>query len=79
MRTALILVVALLAGCTPAQRIIVLAPPAGYLEPCELPALPDGNPDLSQAFVQAYKCAELGNADKERIIQWQRQVEAQSR
>lgn len=41
--------------------------PEGYLQPCELPAVPVANGLLSKAFVQAMKCAELGNDDKARI------------
>lgn len=41
--------------------------PAGYLLPCELPPAPLNNGELSEAYVVAYKCAELGNRDKQRI------------
>ncbi len=41
--------------------------PEGYLQPCELPAAPLANGLLSKGFVQAMKCAELGNNDKQRI------------
>lgn len=70
MRAAALILLVLLAGCTPAKRVVVLAPPAGYLEPCELPPLPATNPELSAAFAQAYRCAELGNADKQKIQEW---------
>ena len=70
MQTRLILLAVLLTGCTPATKVVVLTPPGGYLEPCELPALPETNPDLSVALTQAYQCAELGNEDKRRIREW---------
>lgn len=70
MRTAALMLAVLLAGCTPAQHVTVLAPPAAYLEPCSLPALPGTNPELSAALAQAYRCAEMGNADKQRITEW---------
>ena len=70
MRVAVILIAVLLTGCAPMQRVIVLSPPSGYLEPCELPALPETNPELSQALVAAWRCAEAGNADKRRIQEW---------
>ncbi len=41
--------------------------PAGYLQPCELPPAPLNNGELSAAYVVAFKCAELGNRDKQRI------------
>lgn len=41
--------------------------PAGYLQPCELPQAPLNNGELSEAYVVAYKCAEQGNRDKQRI------------
>ena len=41
--------------------------PEGYLQPCVLPAAPLANGSLSKGFVQAMKCAELGNDDKARI------------
>ena len=41
--------------------------PEGYLQPCALPQTPLSTGELSEAFVAAYKCAELGNKDKQRI------------
>ncbi len=41
--------------------------PEGYLLECELPAVPQNNAELSDAFASAYKCGEQGNKDKERI------------
>jgi len=41
--------------------------PAALLLPCELPPAPLNNGELSGAYVVAYKCAELGNRDKQRI------------
>lgn len=41
--------------------------PPGYLQDCELPSAPLANANLSDAFVQAYQCAEQGNRDKARI------------
>ena len=41
--------------------------PEGYLQPCELPDAPTNNGELSEAFVVAYQCAEIGNRDKQRI------------
>ena len=70
MRLATLMLATALAGCTPTHRVTVLAPPAAYLEPCALPALPETNPELSAALAQAYHCAELGNADKKRIAEW---------
>lgn len=67
----LALLVFLLSGCSflekrpgPTEYIPV---PEGYLQPCELPAVPDITAGLSDAFVVAYKCAEQGNKDKMRI------------
>lgn len=41
--------------------------PAGLLIECALPGLPDTNGELSEAFIQAYDCAERGNEDKRSI------------
>ena len=41
--------------------------PEAYLQECALPAAPLSNGDLSDAFAQAYQCAEQGNTDKRRI------------
>lgn len=59
----------LLSGCaSTGQPTIIRQPvPAAYLQPCELPALPETTADLSDAFVQAYRCAEIGNEDKAAI------------
>lgn len=41
--------------------------PAAYLQECELPSAPLNNGELSEAFAAAFKCAEQGNRDKQRI------------
>lgn len=41
--------------------------PEGYLQECELPGAPLANGNLSEAFIIAFKCAEIGNRDKQRI------------
>ena len=41
--------------------------PGGLLQPCVLPEMPITTGELSEAFVAAYKCGELGNKDKQRI------------
>ena len=80
MRLVILIVAALVAGCaSPAPRVTYVSVPAGYIEKCELPVVPDDNTGLADAFVQAYKCAEIGNRDKERIIQWQEQIESRLR
>lgn len=59
-----------LAGCAgrePVPVVEYIPVPEGYLLPCELPALPGANGDLSEAFAQAYACAEIGNNDKAAI------------
>ncbi len=59
-------------GCTilrppaPAEREYRPLPEA-WLEPCELPAAPLDNGDLSEAFVVAFECGKQGNLDKARI------------
>ena len=55
-------------GCAsgPAD-VVYIQIPEGYLLECELPAVPQNNAELSDAFAQAYKCGEQGNKDKERI------------
>ena len=71
MRLTIILLILFSAGCvsTPPEvgereyREI----PEGYLRPCALPSAPLSTGELSEAFVAAYKCAELGNRDKQRI------------
>jgi hypothetical protein len=66
-----------LAGCAGGPpRVTYIPVPAGYVQLCELPPVGVSNEDLSSAFVQAYQCAKLGNEDKERIIQWQQQLES---
>jgi hypothetical protein len=76
MRAVILCVAALATGCATPQNYVTFVPvPAGYLEPCVLPPVPDTNPELSEAYVQAYQCAALGNRDKERIAQWQKQLE----
>lgn len=49
------------------QPIVYRQIPDAWLEACTLPPMPEDTADLSDAFVQAYKCGELGNEDKERI------------
>lgn len=64
-----VLLTVLLSGCAsnrPADVVYVQVP-EGYLLECELPAAPQNNAELSDAFAQAYKCGEQGNKDKERI------------
>jgi hypothetical protein len=70
MRLGVVLLVILLAGCAPRQHVVILAPPSGYLEPCELPAVPHVNEGLSVAFVQAHMCATMHERDKRRIREW---------
>jgi len=41
--------------------------PAALLLPCVLPPAPLNNGELSGAYVEAFKCAEQGNRDKQRI------------
>ncbi len=48
----------------PVQYIDV---PESYLQECQLPAKPEANAELSDAFAKAYKCGEQGNRDKQRI------------
>lgn len=80
MRTLILCAAALAAGCGTPQNYVTFVPvPAGYLEPCVLPPAPDTNPELAEAFVQAYQCARLGNDDKARIAEWQRQLEERLR
>jgi hypothetical protein len=61
----------ILSGCAnrlPAVPDVVYRTiPEVYLEECVLPPVPDSTADLSDAFVIAYKCGELGNRDKQRI------------
>ena len=63
-----LLMLVLLSGCAsgPAE-IVYIQIPEGYLLECELPAVPQNNAELSDAFAQAYKCGEQGNKDKQRI------------
>ncbi len=63
-----VLMLVLLSGCAsgPAD-VVYIEVPEGHLLPCELPAKPQNNAELSDAFAQAYKCGEQGNKDKERI------------
>jgi len=58
-----------LSGCAsnrPAE-VVYIQIPEGYLLECELPAVPQNNAELSDAFASAYLCGEQGNKDKERI------------
>ena len=41
--------------------------PEAYLQECPLPPVPLSNGEMSDAFAQAFQCAEQGNKDKERI------------
>ena len=66
-----LIAVMLMTGCVsrppkPADREFREVP-AALLLPCELPPAPLNNGELSAAYVVAYKCAELGNRDKQRI------------
>lgn len=71
MRKLVCCAVLFLAGCAaqlpPIPEVRYLEIPEGYLQSCELPPAPDDTSDLSDAFVIAYKCAEQGNKDKEKI------------
>ena len=71
MNKVLIIMLVLLSGCSTLRKpgeVIHVPIPEGYLQLCELPpAIPNNNGELSDAFAQAYKCAEQGNKDKERI------------
>ena len=65
--TCLLLLV-FLSGCASGPAEVLYIPvPEGYLQPCELPAVPQDNAELSDAFAKTYLCAEIGNKDKERI------------
>ena len=71
-RIALIVVLmCVLSGCATRPRkpgeVVYVGVPEGYLQPCELPAIPEETGGLSDAFAQAYLCGEQGNKDKERI------------
>lgn len=50
-----------------AHEIIYRNIPEGYLQECTLPPMPEDTADLSDAFVQAYRCGEQGNSDKQKI------------
>jgi len=67
----LIVLINVLMGCSTRPRkpgeVTYIPVPEGYLQQCELPAIPNNNGELSDAFAGAYKCAEQGNKDKERI------------
>ena len=66
----IIFLLVLMTGCSTLRKpgeVIHVPIPEGYLLPCELPAIPENNGGLSDVFAQAYKCAEQGNKDKERI------------
>jgi len=43
--------------------------PDALLAACTLPQIPESTAQLSDAFVSAYKCAELGNSDKAAIAE----------
>lgn len=54
-------------GPQPQPDVIYRAIPEALTQPCTLPSVPEDTADLSDAFVQAYKCGELGNSDKAAI------------
>lgn len=64
-----LLMLVLLSGCASNRpgEVVYIPIPEGYLLPCELPAVPQVNAELSDAFAKAYQCGEQGNKDKERI------------
>lgn len=63
-----VLMLVFLSGCASGPAEVLYIPvPEGYLQPCELPAVPQDNAELSDAFAKAYKCGEQGNKDKQRI------------
>lgn len=67
---ALVLVLLTTGGCTRPRKpgVVTYIPvPEGYLQECELPAVPENTGGLSDAFAKAYLCGEQGNKDKERI------------
>lgn len=67
----LTLLISSLAGCAsgpePQPELRWREIPEGYLQPCELPPMPEDTAELSDAFVWAYQCGVIGNRDKERI------------
>lgn len=71
MRVATLTCVLFMAGCVSTPPVVYEREyreiPEGYLQPCALPETPLSTGELSEAFVAAYQCAELGNADKQRI------------
>lgn len=60
-------------GPEPIPDLVYRDIPEGYLQPCELPSMPQDNADMSDAFAQAYQCGEIGNVDKKRIRDLTRQ------
>ena len=67
---AMILVLLVTGGCTRPRKpgaAVYIPVPEGYLQECELPAVPEDTGGLSDAFAQAYLCGDQGNKDKERI------------
>ena len=68
----LIMMLILSCGCSGAP-IIVPGPleyreiPEALLQECLLPPVPLSNGEMSDAFAQAFQCAEQGNRDKRRI------------
>ena len=74
-RIALLIVLYMfIQGCATRPKKATYIPiPEGYLQSCELPAIPDLNGEMSDAFARAYKCAEQGNIDKGRIRNLPRQ------
>jgi len=63
-----LLMLVFLSGCASGPgEVVYIQIPEGYLLECELPAVPQNNAELSDAFAQAYLCGEQGNKDKERI------------
>ena len=58
---ALVLVLLSTGGCTRPRKpgeVVYVAIPEGYLQSCELPAVPEETGGLSDAFAQAYLCGE---------------------
>jgi hypothetical protein len=65
------LLLVFLSGCAsgpaPVPDLVYRSIPEALLEECVLPEAPENTDQLSDAFVVAYKCAQLGNKDKQRI------------
>lgn len=71
--TSVLLLVLLTTGCASVGKPPIVYDrefreiPEGLLQECVLPEMPLDNGELSEAFVVAYNCGELGNRDKQRI------------